>query len=222
MDWSLNGEAWLEELSVDSAYENVVTPLLLEVLQPESGHRYLDLGSGEGRVIRSLNAAGVLAHGVDLNQSLAKTSTVPTIVGELPDLSFLRPNWYDGAYSVLSIEHIEDVRQLFRQVSNVVRSGGSMAVVMNHPTWTAPGSTPITDTDGEVLWRPGQYFSTGTTEEPLGSGSVTFHHRSMGELLNMASEARWNLQHVIEQPHHDYDEHGGIPRLLACRWQLLP
>lgn len=222
MDWSLNGEAWLKELGDDSAYDEVVTPLLLEVLQPDPGKRYLDLGSGEGRVIRSLNAGGVEAHGVDVNRSLAKESSVPTIVGELPDLSFLRSNSYDGAYSVLSMEHVEDLGRLFQQVAMAVRANGVLVVVLNHPIWTAPGSTPITDTDGEILWRPGDYFSTGKTEEPLGEAIVTFHHRSMSQLLNMASETGWSLQQMVEQPHHEYEDQAGIPRLLACRWQLLP
>jgi hypothetical protein len=96
-----------------------------------------------------------------------------------------------------------------------------LALVINHPIWTAPDSTPITDTDGELLWRPGEYFSTGKTEIPAGNGTVTFHHRTMASLLNSAAEAGWSLERVIERPHHEFEDQAGVPRLLACRWRLL-
>jgi hypothetical protein len=83
-------------------------------------------------------------------------------------------------------------------------------------------STPITDTDGEVFWRPGEYFSLGYTDQPAGGSTVRFHHRSMSDLLNAAARAGWALDEMIEQPHHDLEDQKGIPRLLACRWHLVP
>jgi hypothetical protein len=93
---------------------------------------------------------------------------------------------------------------------------------MNHPVWTAPGSTPITDIDGETLWRPGAYFSPGKTTEPAGEHRVVFHHRTTAELVNSAADAGWSLERMLEAPHHDLTGQEGIPRLLACRWRLLP
>jgi hypothetical protein len=84
--------------------------------------------------------------------------------------------------------------------------------------WTAPGSTPITDADGEILWRPGEYFGTGTSEIRADKGTITFHHHSTSDLLNAAATAGWTLRQMIEQPHHQYADQAGIPRLMACRW----
>jgi hypothetical protein len=95
-----------------------------------------------------------------------------------------------------------------------------LGLVINHPVWTAPDSTPITDDDGETLWRPGEYFSNGTTEIPAGENTVTFYHRSMADIMNAASAAGWGLEHMVEQPHHEFEDQSGIPRLLACRWRL--
>ncbi len=91
----------------------------------------------------------------------------------------------------------------------------------NHPVWTAPDSSPITDTDGEILWRPGEYFSNGTTEVTAGERIVTFYHRSISVLLNAAADAGWPLEQMIERPHHEFEDQVDIPRLLACRWRLL-
>lgn len=222
MSWSELDEWWLTELASDTAYEEVVTPLLLEVLEPQAGSTYLDLGSGDGRVMNAVAATRSNVHGVEVNESLARHSREPVVVATLPNLEFLQSDSYDGAYSVLALEHIPDHRALFGAVSRVVKKRGIFALVMNHPVWTAPGSTPITDSDGEVLWRSGEYFSSGKTDEPAGNSKVTFHHRSMAELLNAASTPGWSLEHMVERPHHDIEEQAGIPRLLACRWRLLP
>jgi len=222
MSWSELSEWWLAELASDPAYEEVVTPLFLEVFSPEIGGRYLDLGSGDGRMIKAVSERGSTVHGIELNQDLAAHSKTAVVVAALPDLEFLRSDSYDGAYCVLTLEHILDHQAFFAAVGRVVKSAGVLAVIMNHPVWTAPGSSPITDSDGEVLWRPGEYFSMGTTEEPAGSSTVTFYHRSTADLLNAASSSGWALEQMVERPHHDLEEQAGIPRLLACRWRLLP
>jgi SAM-dependent methyltransferase len=196
--------------------------MLLNILRPERGRTYLDLGSGEGRVMRSVAGVGATAHGVEINPELAAQSAKagPTVIACLPGLGFVRAESYDGAYCVLVIEHIEDHERLFREVANVVKPDGVLALVMNHPVWTAPGSTPISDSDGETLWRPGAYFSTGTVDEPAGEDRVVFHHRTMADLLNAAAGVGWELEEMVEAPHHENLDQLGIPRLLACRWRL--
>lgn len=219
MDWPALTEWWLDEVADDPAYERVVTPLLLDVLEPQVGKIYLDLGCGEGRVMRSVGEAGATVHGVDLSPELAGRAG-SAVVAQLPGVPFADGS-YDGVYSVLTLEHLIDHEAFFAEAARVARPGGVLALVINHPTWTAPESTPITDVDGEVLWRPGRYFELGETEVPAGEGRVVFHHRSMSQLLNAAAGAGWSLERMVEQPHHDYEDQAGIPRLLACRWHKL-
>lgn len=224
MSWSDLGDWWVSEISDDPAYEEVVTPMLLDILRPQPGLTYLDLGSGEGRVMRAVAGTGALVHGVDLNPDLARRAAGagPVVIAPLPDLGFLRDNAYDSAFCVLVLEHVEDHHRMFRETARTVKPGGALALVMNHPVWTAPGSTPITDIDGETLWRPGAYFSPGKTTEPAGEHRVVFHHRTTAELVNSAADAGWSLERMLEAPHHDLTGQEGIPRLLACRWRLLP
>lgn len=219
MSWSDLTEWWLEEVTGDPAYEQIVTPLILEVLAPEPDASYLDVGCGEGRVMRRVSAIGATVHGVDINEELAVRAG-PSIVADMLSLP-IRDDSYDGIYTVLTLEHVADHELFFAEAARVTRPGGVLALVINHPTWTAPDSTPISDTDGEVLWRPGEYFGTGSSQVRAGEGSVTFHHRSMSDLLNAAAEAGWSMQHMIEQPHHEIEDQVGIPRLLACRWRLI-
>jgi SAM-dependent methyltransferase len=222
MSWTELSEWWVSEIADDPAYETVVTPMLLDILEPQRGDTYLDLGSGEGRVMRAVANTEATAHGVELNPDLARLSNEVglTFVADLPDLGFLDDDFYDGAYLVLVLEHIVDHERLFREVARVVKPGGVLALVMNHPVWTAPESTPITDDDGEILWRPGAYFSTGSSTEPAGAKKVVFHHRTMADLVNSAAAAGWLLEQMVEAPHHEFEDQIGIPRLLAMRWRL--
>jgi SAM-dependent methyltransferase len=218
VSWSNLTEWWLEEVAGDPAYEQIVTPLLLEVLAPEPEASYLDVGCGEGRVMRRVTAIGATVHGVDINEQLAVRAR-PSMVADMLSLP-IRDDSYDGVYTVLTLEHVVDHELFFGEAARVTKLGGVLALVVNHPTWTAPDSTPISDSDGEVLWRPGEYFSRGSSQVPAGDGRVTFHHRSMSDLLNAAAEAGWCLQHMVERPHHEIEDQVGIPRLLACRWRL--
>lgn len=220
MSWLELAEWWLAESKGDPAYGSVVTPLTLEILRPEAGRVYLELGCGDGRVMETIRESGSEIHGVDLNFALA-TRARHSVVARLPEIP-MRSDVYDGVVCVLTLEHIDDIGTFFTEAARVSVMGGVMALVINHPVWTAPDSTPITDEDGEVLWRPGEYFSAGVTEVPAGKSSVTFHHRTMAELLNAASQAGWTLEEMRERPHHEFEDQAGIPRLLACRWRLLP
>jgi SAM-dependent methyltransferase len=224
VSWSELTEWWLDEIAGDPAYDAVVTPMLIDVLEPESARTYLDIGCGEGRIMRALAALDTRPIGVELNLGLADraTETGPVVSGLLPDLGFLRDDAVDGAVCVLVIEHIEDHRHLLAELARVVATGGVFALVMNHPFWTAPGSTPITDADFEVLWRPGAYFEPGSSLERAGEQRIVFHHRSTGDLLETAASVGWSLERLVEAPHHESMEQAGIPRLLACRWRLLP
>lgn len=216
--WEELGVWWLEEVA-DPSYRELVDPLLEALLTGGRADGVVaDLGSGNGRLMRRAEQlTGARVIGVELVEALARKSDRPVVVSRLPSIPFADMS-LDGAYSVLVLEHIEDDREFFAETARVVRPGGFLIVIANHPIWTAPGSTPISDTDGEVLWRPGQYFDRGGSVEPAGTGEVLFFHRSMSDLLNAAADEGWALQRVIEQPPGQHELIADIPRLIAARW----
>ncbi|MBP1632304.1 MAG: putative methyltransferase [Acidobacteria bacterium] len=220
---------WVEEVATDPVYADEVIPLALGALQPVAGGLYLELGCGEGEVMRALAGCGARVLGCDLSARLARRAarTGPVAVCRLPDLSWVRPGSLDGALAVLVLEHLPDGLGLFVAVAGAVRPGGVLALVSNHPAYTAPGSGPLVDPeDGEVLWRWGPYMEDGASTEPAGGGTVTFHHRPLGVLLTAAAAAGWSLESLVE--HGVGEERAAadpllgaqrqIPRLLAVRW----
>ena len=223
---------WVEEIRSDPAYRDEVAPLLLEVLDPQPGERYLDLGCGEGTGMRAVVAAGSRALGCDLSPRLATRAAAagPVVVCRLPDLSWVREGALDGAYAVLVMEHLDALEPFFAGAAAAVRPGGRLAVVTNHPVLTAPGSGPVVDPDdGEMLWRWGDYFSSGVTTEPAGAGEIDFHHRSLQDLLTTAAGTRWSLRTLIERPVGEeraaadplLGAQRRLPRLLGVGWRLV-
>ena len=229
-DWSDLDIWWFQEIANDPAYRAEVRPLFLELLDSAPGDLILDLGTGTGWVLEELTRRGGRGIGVEVNRNLAVTANQlgPTIVGALPDLSWCRDAALDGVTAVLVLEHVADLETLFSGCARITRSRGAFTLVVNHPQITAPGSAPVVDPiDGEVYWRWGSYLEPGTTEEPAGEVTVTFHHRTVADLLNAAADAGWILETIIERGLPEELADGdpllelqtGLPRLLGVRWR---
>ncbi|HEU4750877.1 MAG TPA: class I SAM-dependent methyltransferase [Acidimicrobiia bacterium] len=227
--WPALGAWWLEELSGDPAYEEEVYPWLLDLLAPVDGDLILDIGCGDGRLMSKLSGKGASVIGCDFNRLLLSKAIAvgPVVAAKLPQLTWVRQGSFDKALVGLVLEHLPDERDFFQQVAAVVKRDGVMAIVINHPVWTAPKSSPMEDSSGETLWRPGVYFGRGYSDEPAGRQTVRFYHRTMADLLNAASDAGWDLERLEEKgisaaqvkryPEYAGQEH--IPRLLGAKWR---
>lgn len=228
MTWEALGSWWLDELATDPAYESEIGPMLIELLAPKPGGLYVDLGCGDGRLMTTVSELKASVVGCDLNSQLLAIARRkgPVVKTKLPELGWLRRSCLDGAFVGLVLEHLEDEAAFFLEVAQAVKSGGVLAIVINHPIWTAPRSSPIEDPGGEVLWRPGLYFGRGYSDEPAGRRKVRFHHRTAADLLNNAAKSGWDLQRIEERGISTaqlarFPEYAGqeqIPRILGARW----
>ncbi len=176
-----------------------------------------------------MTATGARTVGVDLSQTLLveASSIGPVARVRLPGLGCFRTDAFDHAGSIYLLDLIEDDERFFDETARVVKPGGSLAIVINHPVFTAPGSAPIGDVDGEVLWRWGAYNSKGSTSAPAGHRTIDFYHRPLGELLTAAARSGWSLTEMHERPLSrqaieampGYEGQESIPRLLGALWR---
>lgn len=215
---------WLDEVAGDPSYRDEVDPLLMAVLG-DRRTRLLDIGCGEGRLLGRFGpTVGVDASPALVGRARERGEAVVADAGALPfdDATF------SGAYAVLVLEHLADPEPLLAEAARVVADGGWLALVVNHPAYTAPGSAPIVDPyDGEVLWRWGSYLDAGYSDEPAGDDLVRFHHRPVGELLSLIAANGWALEFLVERPVGVASDpllalQANVPRLLAGRWRRNP
>jgi SAM-dependent methyltransferase len=211
----------------DPSYSEDVVPMLHDLIG-DPGGRVLDLGCGEGHIMATFPGVAVL--GCDVTPALLSEarSVGPVIRCRLPDLGWLRTGSIEAAYAVFVFEHLPDLATMFEEAGRVVRPGGSLVVVANHPAYTARGAGPVIDqSDGEVLWRWGPYFEHSSSLEPVGAVLVTFFHRPLGAVLTTAAEAGWDLRRMVEiglgsasvagDPGYVGQEH--MPRMVGMRWE---
>lgn len=223
-EWIDHTDWWLEEIADDPIYKLDVLPLAIDLIGAQSG-LMLDLGCGEGQAMRAIANPVV---GCDISPKLLARakSAGPVVRSALPDLGWVRDGAIDLAYAVLVLEHLPD-EQIFASASRIVREGGALVLVMNHPAFTAEGAGPLLDpSDGEVLWRWGEYFEAAACSMPTNGAAVTFYHRPLATLLNAAADAGWMLECLVEvgfskaaiatEPGYVGQEQ--MPRLLGVRW----
>jgi SAM-dependent methyltransferase len=224
-DWDDIAEWWIDAVRHDPAQSDDLLALLSEHLEGTAG-RTIDLGCGEGQALPLL---GERAVGVDLSERLLRRAATlrPVVRARLPDLSWARPGSFDRAVAVGVLDVIEDHGAFFENVAQVLRRGGHLIVVTNHPVVSAPGSEPLVDPLGEVLWRWGRYLEAGSWRQPVGGRSVRLQHRPLGALLTAAAKAGWHLEQMTERgptadalaafPAYRGQEH--VPTVLGVRWR---
>ena len=193
---------WVAEVAADPVYAEEVVPLALDVLGPVPGGPLPGTGlrGGRGDARRGLRGGpgcwGATSRsawrGGRRRRGRWRCAACPTWAGCGPGRWTAR--WRCWCWSTWPMP-----KRCSRRRPRAVRPGGVLALVANHPAYTAPGSGPLVDPDdGEVLWRWGPYMEEGTTEEPAGEGTVVFHHRSLARLLSAAAAAGWCLDRLVE------------------------
>ncbi|WP_040491090.1 class I SAM-dependent DNA methyltransferase [Ilumatobacter nonamiensis] len=223
-DWDGIADWWIDAVR-DDPTQSSDTLGVLEDLVGGTGGRTIDLGCGEGQVMRRLGGEIV---GTDLSTELLHHAAQvgPVVRACLPDLSWVRPHSFDRAVACGVIDMLEDHVALFRSVAEAVRPGGHLVAVMNHPAATAPHSEPLADPEGQVLWKWGSYLTSGSWTEWAGAHPIRIFHRSLATLLSDAASSGWSLERLIERgPSADAiarfpDLHGqeNIPSLIGLRW----
>ena len=224
-NWDDIAPWWIAEVEGDPAYGTDVHPLYRSLLPDEIG-RVVDIGCGEGQAMPLSNGWTV---GVDLSHRLLEKAMArgPCVRKVLPDLSCFIEGAFDTAVSVYLLDLIRDESRFFAAASRVVKPAGSLVIVINHPVCTAPGSAPIGDADGEVLWRWGAYHRRGSSFEIGGGRNLEFFHRPVDVLLNAAADEGWVLERIAERPLSEatierlpeYVGQEAVPRLLGVRWR---
>lgn len=226
--WDDIADWWVDAVR-DDPTQGVEMVGVLRDLIAGTGGRTIDLGCGDGAAFAELGDQCV---GTDSSHELLRHAVRlgPVVRSNLPDLSWIRPASMDRAVALGLVDLVEDLESLLAAVRQAVRLGGHLVVVVNHPVMTSPGSEPLVDPTGEVLWRWGAYLAPGSWPQEAGGRSVTLFHRPMGVLLSAAAAAGWSLEHVVEHGPSEaalarFPEYRGqdqMPTLLGLRWVAVP
>ena len=135
-EWSEPGRV-AEYLSREIRHRRIAEDLLLEAL-PERIGRFLDLGTGDGRLLRLVRERHPAAQGIGTDSSQPMLDRAAGRLGDDPKVELRQhdlasplaePGPFEAVVSGLAIHHLEDERKraLFAEVHDLLAPGGVFA-----------------------------------------------------------------------------------------------
>jgi 2-polyprenyl-3-methyl-5-hydroxy-6-metoxy-1,4-benzoquinol methylase len=192
-------------------YRAVVLPKALDLLAPRPAERVLDLGCGQGVFSRALAGRGCEVTGADLSASLiAKAKAYPSrrpvrfVVRDAAQLEGLGGD-FDAISAILCVQNMEHLADVCRATAGVLRPGGRMLWVVNHPAFRIPRQSAWGHDEGRKIQyrRVDRYASALSIPIVMHPGqreseeTVSFH-RSLGDLTACAFQAGLMLSGLEE------------------------
>ncbi|HVM76755.1 MAG TPA: methyltransferase domain-containing protein [Candidatus Paceibacterota bacterium] len=149
-----NVAGWYDELlASEGTYQrDLILPNLLRLVAPQPRDTIVDLACGPGFFSFEFANAGARVIGVDASRKLIerarkRASGMRKKVGEpnpefrvakADELSFVGDAAVDKIAIVLALQNIENVGSVFKTCARVMKPGGTLSLVVNHPAFRIP------------------------------------------------------------------------------------
>jgi len=175
--WAENYPPWAHNPLME-AEQSVVAP----ILRAAKPRRALDIGTGTGRGLAVLEAAGArVAVGVDLSLAMLRRRGVesPCVCADALRLPF-GDGVFDAIASSLMVGDIADLRAWVGEAARVLARGGTLVYSDFHPSWTARGwERTFRSPSGELM-------------------ALAFHPHSIEQHLALLEEASLTVRAIRE------------------------
>jgi ubiquinone/menaquinone biosynthesis C-methylase UbiE len=124
----------------------VILPNLLRVVSPQKSQKILEIGCGEGFFAREFARAGAEVTASDISAELIEIGkkqggNVAYVVSKAQDLSWAKAETYDVVVAVLTLQNMERLEDVMREVRRVLKKDGRFIFVLNHPVVRFPKET---------------------------------------------------------------------------------
>ena len=140
---------WYDNLlSEDDTYQSkVILPNLMRLADPKKGETILDLACGQGFFSRALSESGAQVIGVDISKELIEKAKKEKEKGNVGVEYFIAPSHeltmiaiatLDKIIIVLALQNIEKMKETLEECARVLKPGGKLFIVLNHPAFRIP------------------------------------------------------------------------------------
>jgi ubiquinone/menaquinone biosynthesis C-methylase UbiE len=146
-DTSWEGVAgWYDKLlEGEGTYQKeLILPNLLRLMELKKGQTVLDLACGQGFFTREFFKQANNVIGVDASKTLIEIAQknspagIAFHVANADALPFIKDRTVDKVAIVLALQNIENATGALRQAARVIKKGGLLYVVLNHPAFRVP------------------------------------------------------------------------------------
>ena len=165
------------------------------------GRRVLELGCGAAQSSIAFAKAGAKAIGVDCSatqlaygRKLAEAEEVRVELhhGDMADIGFLTSASVDLVFSAMSLQYVDDVNRVFRQVHRVLRTDAHFVFSVPHP------AAMTLDADGKAIALARSMFDRTPVTRRLNDVVVTEHPRSVSSLFTSLQRANFRVDVILE------------------------
>ena len=136
--WELEAENWVRWARTpgQDAYWDYA-PIFFDEVVPAAGRRTLELGCGEGRVVRDLTTRGHRVVGLDSSPTLLGYAREADPSGRYVLADAARVPFADEAFDLVvaynSLMDIDDMEAAVREAARVLETNGRLCVCVTHP-----------------------------------------------------------------------------------------
>ncbi len=196
-------------------HREVVLPGTMRLLGGNEicGRHVLDVACGQGVLCRRLQEAGATTLGIDAAAGLIDRARErgegDYRVADARDLNFLDADAFDAAACLLAVANIQPIRPVFESVARLLRPGGSLVIVMNHPAFRGAKETHWGwDDEANVQYRRVDRYLTPRkspiTTHPgdVDRGYTWTFHRPIGHYVKALRQAGLFIDAMEEWPSH--------------------
>lgn len=206
-------DRWSESYDAQTNATRDLDELVLRRVIPDlAGQTVVECGCGTGKNSAWLAPRCERLAGLDFSagmlrvaKSKVKSRNALFVLADLTEPWPVASNVAGVVLFNLVLEHIDDLRLVFREAARVLRPNGKMALSEYHPSRVSDGKGPVVlDEDGSVIHRIPNFLHTLDDYEEAARGCG----------LNLLSSAEWS-DAELGYRHETGEGRESVPQLLS-------
>jgi ubiquinone/menaquinone biosynthesis C-methylase UbiE len=130
---------------VSDHHRDTIIPSVQKLLDIKKGEKLLDVGCGQGVLCRELASKGVKVVGIDASRKLidiakkrSEGQGIQYFVQDATKMDIFQDGTFDAVTSILAIQNMEDLGKVASGSARVLKKGGKLVWVLNHPCFRIP------------------------------------------------------------------------------------
>lgn len=219
--------SWYEKhLESENTYhEKVILPNLIRLVTPKRNENIVDLACGTGYFTSAFAKEGAVMTGIDVSEDLIAIArkNSPQIsyhVGSAEDATIVSDDSKDRVTIVLAIQNIEHTQKVLSEVHRILKIGGTLHIVMNHPAFRIPKRSfwGYDDKKHVQYRRTDEYLSESKSAIEMNPGKINSaetisYHRPLQYYFKALAKAGFLVERLEEWTSHKDSDSG--PRAKA-------